>query len=86
MKDAYLKGYWAEETLWIFQHYQDQYVVRQINVYPAQTIYLSVENPIQGKDFLDDQPLERIDTSMVEFITKEEFEKVWNRQKEWKSN
>jgi hypothetical protein len=80
MKDTYLKGYWAEEALWIFHHYEGQYAVRQVNVYPTQTMYLSVENPIHGKDFLDDQPLERIDTGMVEFITKEEFEKVWNRQ------
>ena len=69
----------GEEALWIYQHYQDQYAVRQVNVYPTQTIYLSTKKPIEGKDFLNDQPLDRIDIGMIEFITKEEFEKVWNR-------
>jgi len=82
MKETYLKGYWAEENLWIYQQYQDQYAVRQVNVYPTETKFLSVENPIQGNDFLDDQPLDRIDTNMVEFISKEEFENVWNTKKE----
>ena len=65
-----------------YQQYQDQYAVRQVNVYPTETKFLSVENPIQGNDFLDDQPLDRIDTNMVEFISKEEFENVWNTKKE----
>ena len=81
MKDTYLKGYWAEEDLWIYQHYEDQYTIRQIFVYPKETKFLSVENSIQGNDWLDDQPLERIDSSMVTFISKEEFEKVWDLKK-----
>jgi hypothetical protein len=81
MKDTYLKGYWAEETLWIYQHYEDQYAIRQINMFPNEIKFFTVESSMQGKDGLGDQPLDTVDTSMVEFISKEEFEEVWNQQK-----
>ena len=59
----------------------DNYVSRQIEVYPAKVIYLDVNNPEEGEHMLGDQPLYQLDFESSDKITADEFYQIWNNKK-----
>lgn len=80
MKNIFVKKYWAEEDVLFFVHFQDGTAIRQLEITPKGKVFLTVTNPRQGESMLFDQPLDERDLEPVDFITEEEFDKVWNDQ------
>ena len=74
---CYVKKHWEEENILFFLHFVGEDAVRQIEVHPDKTIFLTTEHPICGEYFLYDQSLSTLDLLPEDFTTKEEFEKVW---------
>ena len=77
-KVCYIRKYWEEENVMYYLHFVGENAVRQIEIEPDETIYLSTDKPIYEDYSLYDQDLSSLDLTPEEFITKEEFEKVWH--------
>lgn len=77
MKEIFIKKYWDEGDILFYLHFKDGVSVRQIEISPTGTKYLSAENPIQGESILYDKELEHLELEPSDFITKEEFDNVW---------
>ena len=62
-------------------HFIGEEAVRQIEKYPGKTVYLSNATPICGESILYDQGFQLIKPSLSEkdYITKDDFEKMWRR-------
>lgn len=71
MQELFIKKYWSEEDLLFYIHFQHGEAVRQIEVASKGKVFLTSENPSQGESILYDQS---------DFITEEEFNKVWDEQ------
>jgi hypothetical protein len=80
MKNIYTKYFWDEERVTFFSHFRDDFAVRQIEIWKDKTLYLSEENPNQEGSMLYDGRFDELDLTDTEFISQEEFEKVWNQQ------
>ena len=76
----YIKKYWKEESVIYYFHFVGEDAVRQIEIESDKTIYLSTEHPISGDYFLCDQSLRWLDITPADYITKEEFERVWQKE------
>ena len=78
-KVCYIRKYWEEENVMYYLHFVGENAVRQIEIEPDETIYLSTDKPIYEDYSLYDQDLSSLDLTPEDFITKEEFEKVWHK-------
>jgi hypothetical protein len=81
MKDLFIKKYWAEDDVLFYLHFQNGEAVEQIEVTSSGSVFLSVENPIQGDSMLYDQTIEELDLNERDFIGEEEFINAWNQKK-----
>ncbi|MET0946389.1 MAG: hypothetical protein ABWY22_13335 [Flavobacterium sp.] len=79
MKEDFVKKYWEEEGLLFYIHFQNDIAVRQIEVKSEEKIYLSIDEPISGDSMLYDQLLYELDLEENDFITREEFNQIWER-------
>ena len=78
--DVYVRKYWEEEDILYFIHFQNGHALRQIEQHPEQeTLYLSLDDPDDAAH-LADQPLEELEISIADHISKEEFETAWQKQ------
>lgn len=80
MKEQYIKKYWAESDILFYLHFKDGEAIRQIELTPKGKIFLTLENPHQNGSMLYDQSLGDLDLQESDFITEEEFNKIWNEQ------
>lgn len=80
MQELFIKKYWSEEDLLFYIHFQHGEAVRQIEVASKGKVFLTSENPYQGDSFLYDQSVDELDLEQSDFITEEEFNKVWDEQ------
>lgn len=78
MKDFYIKKYWKEEDTWFYLHFQNGVAVRQMEISGPSKIRLSIENPTQGEAKLYDQDIGELELSEKDFISKNEFENIWD--------
>ena len=74
---CYVKKRWEEENILFYLHFVGENAVRQIEIHPDKTIFLSTEHSICGEYSLYDQRLSMLDLISEDFITREEFENVW---------
>ena len=58
-------------------HFQGEYAVRQMEINGNHVERVSLDNPIKEKIVLCDAFLSDLELSETDFITKEEFERVW---------
>lgn len=77
MKEIFIKKYWEEEDILFYLHFQNGEAVRQIEIAANTKTFLSLNNPIQGDSMLYDKTLESLDIDEKDFISKDEFDKVW---------
>ena len=77
-KICYVRKYWEEEKVMYYLHFVGENAIRQIEVEPDKTIYLSTEHPICGNYALYDQDLSLLELTPADYITREEFEEVWH--------
>jgi len=78
-KINYIKKLWKEGRIIFYFQFIGGDAVRQVEVENDKTIRLSVEHPVCGDYFLCDQDLSQLDFSSEDYITKKEFEKVWEK-------
>lgn len=81
MKEQYLKKYWAEERLMFYVHFRDGKAVRQIEASTGKKVFLTEDNPVEGDAVLYDQHLDDLCAGASDFITQEEFERVWESRR-----
>jgi hypothetical protein len=77
MQDFFVRKYWKEEDVLFYLHFKGDEAVRQIEVSDRGKIFLSLDNPIKGESILYDQSINDLDLHADDFITKQEFEKIW---------
>ena len=77
-EDTYLRGYLEEDDVCFYYHFKGETAIRQIEIYPDRVIKLSVQHPIVDDSFLCDQNLSDFEVDASSYISKEEFEDLWN--------
>lgn len=77
MKQTFVKKKWDEEDILFYIHFFGQDAIRQIEVMPSKTVYLTTEEPVKGESMLYDQDLKGLTLEEEDFITQEEFETAW---------
>jgi hypothetical protein len=80
MQEKYLKKYWAEEQTLFYVHFRDGKAVRQIEATLNGKVFLSSEEPVQGECTLYDQHLDDLEAAPKDYISAEEFERVWEKR------
>ena len=80
MKEIFVKKYWAEDDILFYVHFQNGEAIRQVEITPKGKVFLSLENPYNNTSKLYDQSLHDLDLEKKDFITKEEFNQVWNNK------
>ena len=80
VEEIFTKYFWDEEKILFYSHFQNNYAVRQIEVYTDKVVFLSEENPFQGESMLYDGKYEDLEISENQFITREEFEDIWRKK------
>lgn len=78
MEEKYIKKYWEEEDIYFYIHFKNNIAVRQLEITSKGKIYLTLENPTQGELMLYDQSLDELDLEESDFITENEFNKIWD--------
>ncbi|UPQ77339.1 hypothetical protein [Chryseobacterium nepalense] len=78
MKEVFVKKYWEEEDVLFYLHFQDNKAVRQLEITPTSKLKLTLNSPINGESILYDQTLDELDLQESDFITEEDFNKIWN--------
>lgn len=73
-RNVYIKKEWKENGIIFYIHYLKDSAIRQIEVYSNRILRFSKE----WNDILFDQPKEELDLMPNDYITREEFESVWN--------
>lgn len=79
MQELFVKKYWDEENILFYIHFRDGEAIRQIEETSKGRVLLTSENPHNGESMLYDQPLEELKLNDSDFITEEEFNKIWNQ-------
>lgn len=79
-KEVFIKKKYSEENVVFYLHFRGENAIRQIEVSPDKTIKLSESHPVDGENFLYDQNFSDIQWEPEDFISKEEFEKTWNKE------
>lgn len=78
MKEVFVKKYWEEEDVLFYLHFQDNEAVRQLEITPTSKLKLTLNSPINGESILYDQTLDELELQESDFITEEDFNKIWN--------
>ena len=77
MEQVFIKKKWEEEDILFYIHFSGQDAIRQIEVMPSKTVFLTSEEPVKGESMLYDQDLKDLSLDEKDFITQEEFETAW---------
>ncbi|WP_153846414.1 hypothetical protein [Sphingobacterium paramultivorum] len=80
MKEIFIKKYWDEEDVLFYLHFQNEEAIAQVEITPKGKVFLSLENPKENTSMLYDQSLDELALEERDFITKEEFYRIWNEQ------
>lgn len=80
MKETFVKKYWGEENTLFYIHFHDEMAIRQIEVTSKGKTFLSLANPNENESMLYDQSIDGLDLNENDFITKDEFDTIWNQQ------
>ncbi|MPS66514.1 MAG: hypothetical protein DI622_09885 [Chryseobacterium sp.] len=78
MQELFVKKYWNEEDILFYIHFQNGEAIRQIEIKKKEKILLTLDNPNHGESMLYDQSIDDLNLNESDFITNEEFNKVWN--------
>ena len=79
MKEVFIKKYWADEDITFYIHFEDDTAVRQIEVSPLGTKYLSTTKPVNEQSILYDQSLDQLSINDKDIIRQEDFELMWKQ-------
>lgn len=77
MKEKFIKKYWSEDDVMFYIHFTNGIATRQVEISKNNKVYLTQNNPVVNESMLYDQNMEDLELNLNDFITKEEFEKIW---------
>lgn len=77
MKEIFIKKYWDEENVLYYLHFLNGEAIRQVEITPTSKLLLTSNNPIRGNSMLYDQSLDELELKDSDFITEEDFNKIW---------
>ncbi len=80
MQEVFVKKYWDEEDVLFYLHFQNGEAIEQVEITHEGNVFLSIENPREETSMLYDQSLDELDLDDTDFITKEEFYRIWNKR------
>ncbi len=80
MKDVFIKKSWSNDFILFYLHFRNGRAIKQIEILPTVKRILSIENPIEGESMLYDGNLDELDLDETDFISKEEFDKIWENR------
>lgn len=80
MKEVFVKKHWDEEDVLFYLHFQNGEAIRQVEITPTSNLKLSTSKPLNGSSMLYDQSLDELDLKESDFITEEEFNKIWSEK------
>lgn len=75
---VYIKKWWDEEDIVFYLEFENGYATKQIEIHGDMTVRLSTERPIVGDYFLYDQTLSDLELEPQDYISEEEFYRIWN--------
>lgn len=78
MEEVFVKKYWDEENVLFYLHFQNGEAIRQVEITPTSKLKLTSHNPLNGESMLYDQSLDELELNKSNFITEDEFNKIWN--------
>lgn len=79
MKEIFVKKYWDEEDILFYLHFGDGDAMRQIEISKGIKKCYDVSDLTQA-EFVYDQKLDELDLDEKDFITKYEFDAMWETQ------
>ena len=81
MKKYFIKKYWEEDNEMYYFHIENGYVEREIILDKNKNEYIKLSKVVQQRKeyFLCDQPLDSVEWDILDYISEEEFETVWNK-------
>lgn len=80
MGDLYIKKFWNEEGIMFYLHFQDDIIIEQIEIQGMRKVCLDEKHPCQGEYSLADVTFSELDIEDPIYITKQEFDAVWNNE------
>lgn len=83
MANTYIKKEYQDglENILIYLQFDGEYAVKQLEIHNDLIVILTTENPIIGEYNLYDQNFSDINWASDDYITKEEFNNIWNQIK-----
>lgn len=81
MKDIFIRKSYQDEggSILIYLQFHGEYAVKQLEISEDHIVMLTTEHPIDGHYFLYDQNFSDINWDSNDFITEEDFNKVWDK-------
>lgn len=77
MEEKFIKKHWLEDDILFYIHFVNDIAMRQVEVSGSNKIHLSQDSPMVDVSMLYDQSMEDLELDENDFISKDEFEKVW---------
>lgn len=79
--NIFVKKKWEEGNMVFYIHFEGEYAVRQIEINDNGIVLLSMNNPYYKDSSLYDQTLLDLELEEKDFISGDEFERVWSHDK-----
>jgi Predicted phosphatase homologous to the C-terminal domain of histone macroH2A1 len=75
----YIKKKWDEENIIFYLEFENDYAIKQMEIHGNTIVRLSQEHPVEGEFFLYDQTLSDLEIEPHDYITEDEFYKIWRK-------
>lgn len=75
----YIRKKWEEENIVFYLEFENDYASKQIEIHGDTTVRLSKDSPVLGEFFLYDQTLSDLELEPHDYITEDEFYKIWRK-------
>lgn len=80
MKEIFVKKQSIDDGVFYYIHFINDIAVRQIEVSDKGIVYLSEDFPVVGDAMLYDQTINTLSLFEKDFISKQEFENLWDNR------
>lgn len=77
MNDQFIKKKWEEEDVLFYVHFHNGIAIKQLEISSLEIIHLTTSCPVVGESFLYDQKLDDLILQDSDYISKEEFNRMW---------
>ena len=78
MDELFFQRNWEEGGINFYFHFKNSVAVRQIEISASKKVLLSKDKPFDGDSMLYDQSLSELEFDVIDLISDEEFEAIWN--------